>query len=193
MDPNRQSLAVLKQELISSSKRGYPFLLAGSVVMITLGLAEQWLDRSSVHLLWMVGLGFIFPLAILFSLLLGVQLFTRNPLNTLGGIVGGIQAFYLPVWIWAYQSQPEYLPFVVGCLAGSHFLPYTWIYDSRAYLVATIGSVSVSVLFGLAFREQAYTLVPFSIAAVYLLGVWLVARENRKDEERNAPGRPLQS
>jgi len=104
----------------------------------------------------------------------------------------GIQAFYLPVWIWAHQTQPEYLPFLIGCLAGSHFLPYTWIYDSRAYLVTAFGIVSVSVIFGLAFREHAFTLVPFSFAAFFLLGTWLIARENRKNGERKTSDRPPQ-
>ncbi|WP_431190651.1 DUF7010 family protein [Lysinibacillus sphaericus] len=69
------------------------------------------------------------------SKILGVNLLTTgNPLGTLGGIVAAPQAFYIPVFIIVYMNIPEYLPFTIGLLAGSHFLPYIWIYKSKAYL-----------------------------------------------------------
>lgn len=135
-------------------------------------------SMETVHLIWIFGLGAIFPLGILISIVLGVNLFsTGNPLGTLGGNVAAPQAFYIPVFIIVYMHVPEYLPFTIGLLGGSHFLPYMWIYKSRAYLFVTFGTCLSSLILGGFLVNQAFILVPLAISIVYGIGVLLIFRE----------------
>ncbi|MNJ62764.1 hypothetical protein D3C77_586170 [compost metagenome] len=75
------------------------------------------------------------------------------------------------------MNIPEYLPFTIGLLAGSHFLPYMWIYKSKAYLFVTLGTCFSSLILGGFLVDQAFTLVPLAIAIVYGIGAFLIIRE----------------
>src|SRR5699024_4419385 len=105
---------------------------------------------------YLVGLGSIFPLAILISRLLQANLFSKNPLGELGGITGGIQAFYLLIWIILYIENYHLLPVAIGVLGASHFLPYVWIYNSKTYGYFTFMMAAVSFVFGYIFIDQAF-------------------------------------
>lgn len=110
--------------------------------------------------------------------IVGVNLLSNaNPLGTLGGIVAAPQAFYIPVFIIVYMNIPEYIPFTVGLLAGSHFLPYMWIYKSKAYLFITLGTCFSALIFGGFFVDHAFTLVPLAISILYGMGVLLILKE----------------
>ncbi|WP_274310410.1 DUF7010 family protein [Solibacillus daqui] len=173
-----KTLDNLQQEIIFEAKKGFPILLSGSVVFIIFMLMYFVFPIEIVHLIWIFGLGVIFPLGFFISKILGVNLnATNNPLGTLGGIVAAPQAFYIPVFIIVYMNIPEYLPFTIGLLAGSHFLPYIWIYKSKAYLFVTLGTCFSALILGSFFVEHAYTLVPLAISIVYGIGVLLIKRE----------------
>lgn len=173
-----KTLEELQKEITFETKKGYPLLLAGAIVFLSYAFMPLVFPIGVVHLVWIFGLGLIFPLGILISKILGVNLLSSgNPLGTLGGIVGAPQAFYIPVFIIVYMKIPEYLPFTIGLLAGSHFIPYMWIYKSKAYLFVTLGVCFSALIFGSFFIEYAFTLVPLAIAFVYGVSVLLVQRE----------------
>ena len=133
---------------------------------------------KTVYLIWIFGLGVIFPFGILISKLLGVNILTTgNPLGTLGGIVAAPQAFYIPVFIIVYMHIPSYLPFTIGLLGGSEFLPYMWIYRSKAYLFVTLGVCLSSLIIGGFFVDHAFYFVPLAISLIYGIGVLLILRE----------------
>ncbi|WP_155590968.1 DUF7010 family protein [Lysinibacillus cavernae] len=173
-----KTLDDLQQQIIFEAKKGYPILLSGAFVFLLFTLMPFVFPLEAVRLIWIFGLGVIFPIGIFISKILGVNLFTTdNPLGTLGGIVAAPQAFYIPVFIIVYMKIPEYLPFTIGLLAGSHFLPYIWIYKSKAYLFITLGSCFSALILGSFFINQAFTLVPLAISIVYGIGVLLILRE----------------
>src|SRR5699024_11320924 len=95
-------------------------------------------DHRLLALCYLIGSGSIFPLAVVISKILKANILSKNPLGVLGGIIGGIQAFYLPIWIVIYIEHYELLPMAIGILGASHFLPYLWIYNSKTYGIFTI-------------------------------------------------------
>jgi hypothetical protein len=118
-----KSLDQLKVEIIATSKRGYPILVAGALFFLVLALLPAIMPLRTVQLIWVLGLIVIFPVGILLGQLLGIEVITRNnPLGTLGGLIAGTQAFYLPVFIAVYQFQPDLLPLTIGVL-GWRSLP----------------------------------------------------------------------
>ena len=103
------------------------------------GLFRFYIESSQqLALFYLIGSFSIFPLAIALSKILKVNILSKNPLGVLGGIIGGIQAFYIPVWVVIYIEQFELIPMSIGILGASHFLPYLWIYRSKTYAVLTI-------------------------------------------------------
>lgn len=172
------SLETLQVELITEAKKGFPILLSGSIVFFLFSLMPFFFPLETVYLIWIFGLGVIFPFGILLSKFFGVNLLvTENPLGTLGGLVAAPQAFFIPVFIIVYMHIPEFLPFTIGLLGGSHFLPYMWIYKSKAYLFVTLGTCISSLILGTVFIHSAFTLVPIAISLVFAMGVILILKE----------------
>ena len=173
-----RTLDQLQMDIIMTAKKGYPILLAGAIVFLLFTLMPLVIPMKTIHLIWIFGLSVIFPFGILISKLVNVNLLvTDNPIGTLGGIVAAPQAFYIPIFVLVYMQIPEYLPFTIGLLAGSHFLPYMWIYKSKAYLFVTLGTCFSALILGGFFVDQAFTLVPLAISIVYGIGVVFILRE----------------
>jgi uncharacterized protein DUF7010 len=174
------SLDELKLEIIRSSRRGYPILLAGALFFTALAVLPALVPLQTARLLWVLGLVIIFPLGILIGRLLGIEVITRhNPLGTLGGLIAGTQIFYLPVFMAVYQFKPELLPLTIGLLGGAHFLPYAWLYNSRAYMFTAFAMGVAAFVLGGLFMSSALRLVPIALALIYIIAtVWLLA-ENR--------------
>lgn len=170
-------LAQLKRDIIQSAQRGYPLFLAGALywsVMAALGL---YLETERLSLIYILAMCMVFPLGVAIGSVLKVNFITRNnPLGTLGGILAGVQMCYLPVYIIIYQTTPTWVPVVIGLLGGSHFLPYAWVYNSKAYYFQTGAMVVVSLLF----TASTFTLLPLAMAAVYLITTALLIWENRR-------------
>src|SRR5699024_12460649 len=96
------------------------------------------------------------------------NILTKNPLGELGGIVGGIQSFYLIIWVVIYIEHYELLPMAIGVLGASHFLPYLSIYKSKTYVTFTILVGASSFVFGYIFVGQAYSTLTFLFVLIYL-------------------------
>ena len=172
------SLERIQSNLIQEAKKGYPILLSGCIVLLLFTFLPFLFPIETVYLIWIFGLAVIFPFGLLLSKLLGVNILaTGNPLGTLGGIVAAPQAFYIPVFIIVYMHIPSYLPFTIGLLGGSHFLPYMWIYRSKAYLFVTLGVCLSSLIIGGFFVDHAFFFVPLAISLIYGIGVLLILRE----------------
>lgn len=186
MRGEQKSLELWRTEMIEDAQKGYTMPLAGAVYFFVVGVLSFYLQPTTLSFIWIVGMGSVFPLGILFSKSLGVNLMAKgNPLGTLGGIVGGTQAFFIPVYIVAMTVAPDWLPVTIGILGGSHFLPYVWIYDSPTYLFIAVGMGLVSLGIGVFYLEGSYQLLPFLLMGIYLIGVLGLRMEQRRFHHRN--------
>jgi hypothetical protein len=181
-DSSTKTLAELQTEIIRSAKRGYPILIAAAGFFVLIAALSRVLPTHTLGLAWLFGMMIIFPSGVVLGRFLGVQLITTDsPLGTLGGLVSGVQGAFIPVFIVIYQFVPQYLPLAVGLLGGAHFLPYAWIYRSRAYWFVTLGTCLSALVIGIGFVSKAYIAVPLSMAAVFAISVFWILAENRND------------
>jgi hypothetical protein len=177
-----QTVGQARDDLIVTAKKGYPILLAGAIVWLLIAIMPFIFSKEIVHLIWIWGLMAIFPLGLLLGKVLNVDLFAKkNPLSELGAFVAAPQAFFIPVFIIVYMKIPEYLPFTIGLLGASHFLPYTWMYKSKAYQIMSIGMGLSSFVIGGYFIEYAFTIVPLAISLFFIIAVAKVFQELKKD------------
>lgn len=176
-----KTLAELQVEISRSAKRGYPILISAAAFFAAMAALGNVIPQHTLGLAWIFGMMVIFPLGVALGSLLDARVITTgNPLGNLGGLVAGTQAFFIPVFIVVYQFAPQYLPLAVGLLGGAHFLPYAWIYRTRAYIFVTLGTCLPALVLGTAFVSAAYTVVPMSMAAAFAVGVFWIVSDNRK-------------
>ncbi|AGA59161.1 MAG: hypothetical protein C6W55_16830 [Thermobacillus sp.] len=180
MDYQKMTLDELKDDLIRVARGGYPVFIAGALYWLAMGVLGLIIEGKTLALCYLLGVGSIFPLGLLLGRLLKADLMSRNPLGALSGIVGGIQAFFLPLWIVIYIEHFELIPFAIGLLAGSHFLPYIWIYRSRTYLFLTLSMAAASFFLGYIFDQLAFSVLPFVLTAIYLATAAGLAAESRQ-------------
>lgn len=175
----------LQQDLSLEAQNGYPMFIAGIVFWLCVGITSFFLPEKVLVWVYVFGVGLVFPLGILVSKMLKINfLATHNPLAVIGGLVGGIQIFFAPLVILVAYQQPGWMPFVVGVLTGAHFLPYVAIYQSKAYLFQTIGTVLAVSVIGINWMDQAFRLIPFVLVFVYAITlVWLIREVSVKKSQ----------
>jgi len=168
-----------RARLSTLTQRGIGMPVAG--MLFWLGVA--WLTRrfpiSQAVLFSFFLTGVVFPIGALLTRLAGGDLFAKSPhLTKLGMLLGALQFFYWPIIILVWKLAPQWAPWTMAILFGSHFLPYAWLYRSRAYAFLTISvAVSLTVL-AIITRDPMPTVVPLVTAACYAVSVVWMWREN---------------
>ena len=72
---------------------------------------------------------------------------------------------------------PNWTPFTMAVLFGSHFLPYSWLYRSRGYGFLAIGIAIVAIAGIFIVRKPLYTTIPLLAAACYAVAVVMLWTE----------------
>jgi len=117
LDQERDRLARLTKKGIGMPVAGLLFWLAVSALLRT---------RSQVSALVLSFFltGAVFPIGAALTRLLRGDLFAKSQtLTPLGLLLAAVQLFYWPVIIVVFAQSPEWVPFTMAILFGSHFLP----------------------------------------------------------------------
>lgn len=139
------------------------------------------MDIKLLGLIYFIGAGMIFPMGIMVSKLLKMDLMANdNPLAPIGGVLGGMQILFSPVLILIYVEHIQWLPFFIAVLTGAHFLPFATIYKSKAYIFQSIAVIVVTSIIGLIAMEKIHVILPFVLSAIYFCTCLLLIGENRK-------------
>ncbi|HBN95089.1 MAG TPA: hypothetical protein DDZ66_02220, partial [Firmicutes bacterium] len=125
-----------RRDLASRTKRGLHFIIA-SIVLWT-GILLVWLlPVESVltrNLLTFFCTAPLMPLAFLISKVLKAEFSAKdNALNNLGILFSINQFLYILIAMWAYAAAPTNMVMILAMIFGAHLLPFSWLYQSRAY------------------------------------------------------------
>lgn len=169
-----------RARLARATARGIGMPIAGLVYWLVVAVLVRELPLKQALLWSYISTGAVFPVGVLFTRLLGGDLFAKSEtLTPLGLLLNATQFFFWPVIILLGQVAPLWVPFVMATLFGSHFLGYAWLYRSRGYAVLSVG---VSVLLTAAVliaRDPLFTFVPLLAAAVYATAIIFLWQERR--------------
>lgn len=167
---SRRSLSELKIDIALRAKKGVGFIWAGGVYWVLMTGAGSFFSPQTAALILLLGMGIVFPLAVLFSNLIDASVITSDqPLSSLGGQIAALNGLFLPVMIVVYVHIPEWTPFTMAVLGGAHFLPYGWLYDSTGYVVLALGVALGSTL--VAFALAQYDVLEYSFVVIPIVGV----------------------
>jgi len=145
----------LRREAQIIQKNGAPFMMA-SVIIWSLATVIRLLPISlyAMNMLTFFSTMLLVPLALIFSKIIGADIFrkTKNPINKLGILCTCNQMLYILIVMWAFNQKPECMLMIFAMVFGAHLLPFSWVYQSRTYLVMslviTIGSLVIGSIFG---------------------------------------------
>ncbi|WP_060668608.1 MULTISPECIES: hypothetical protein [Bacillaceae] len=148
-------------------------------LMGILGLFDMHINL--LGLIYLIGIGTLFPLGILVSNLLKIDFIAKgNELSNFAGVIGGMQLFFAPILIIIYMEKIEWLPFFIAVLTGAHFLPFSVLYKSKGFIFQFMAVVLFSSIVGFVFMDYVYKILPFGLGIIYLITIILLLNENKK-------------
>lgn len=180
-------LAAERALLARLTKRGLGMPLAGLCYWIAVSaiLANFPLKRALV--ISFAATGAVFPLGALLTRAFGGDLFAKSPtLTPLGLQLAAVQLFYWPVIIVLFRLAPEWTPFAIAVLFGSHFLPYWWFYESRGYALLAVLTIVASCTAVLVSGSPLTQTMPLIAAGCYAVACAVVWIEVKGDERRRS-------
>ena len=177
----------MKTEAMILQKKGAPFMMA-SVVIWTLVTITRMLpvDLMTKNLYTFYCPCMLLPCVFLFSKLTGAHVFKNrnNPFNKLGFLNTANQMLYLLIVMWAFNQKPDAMLMLFAMVFGAHLLPFSWLYDSKTYLVmslvTTFGSMLISI-----FASEIYVGL-FMIVCQIVMSVLLLIECRKLDHAQKA-------
>jgi hypothetical protein len=177
-DPLPALLRAEQDRVIRATRMGIGMPMAGMLYWLAVAfLVSRYEIQNAVYLSFFAT-GAVFPLGILFTRLMGGDLFAKSPaLGTLGVQLAAVQLFYWPVIIILASLAPRWTPYCMAVMFGSHFLPYGWLYRSKGYMVLTILTTVATTATVLIARGPVPHVVPLVAAASYFVSVLITYGE----------------
>lgn len=130
----------LKIDCSKKQKKGLHFILA-SIFIWTLVLIVELtsLPILTKNLLVFCCTVLLMPLSLLLSKLIKIDFQNKeNPLSKLGFLLSMNQMVYLLIAMWVFSAVPDKMLMVFAIIFGAHLMPFSWLYDSKSYLIASI-------------------------------------------------------
>lgn len=168
-----------RDESLVANRGGFSFLFVHGWTWVAAAALSFVLPLKIAALVYLFQ-GFVaFPASLVLERLLGYRTLSakENSLVTLFVLIAVAQGLALPASIVVFSLDPRYLPVVFAATNGGHFLPYSWLHRTRAYvllaLAAAFGPFALLVIGG---PDPAFHLSGFLVGAALLLTAWYVRR-----------------
>ena len=132
-------------------KKGLHFIMS-SVVIWALILCVHFssMNIELKNLITFCCSAVLFPLAWMLSKLLHIDFEGKgNPLTKAGIIFSINQMLYILIAMWVYAAVPEKMLMVYAMIFGAHLMPFSWLYNSKSYLVLSIFIPIAALVIGL--------------------------------------------
>lgn len=163
----------LIKDCAQRQKRGLHFIMA-SVVIWGLILAVQLTDLTmeQKNLFTFCCSAVLFPLAWGLSKVLKIDFEGKgNPLTKAGILFSINQMLYILIAMWVFAAVPEKMLMVYAMIFGAHLMPFSWLYQSKGYLVFSIAIPILALIVGLLYAPFVLAIMMMVIEAVF--SVWL--------------------
>ena len=183
----------LKQRLLADRsasfvrlKGGYPVPLAGVVYWAGIGVAGYWLDTRTWILAAFFASGLIFPMAVLFSHLVGQPFMKdRTAANDVLAPAFIAMLLFWPIAFAAAGTAPQLVPLILAIGMSQHWPVIGWSYGQTGLYAAHALVRAIGALFLWKwYPEGRFTILPLFVAAIYLITVIAIFIAARRVEAR---------
>lgn len=166
----------LHKDCARRQKRGLHFILASVVIWGLILVAHlTHLDIETKNLITFCCSAVLFPLAWGLAKALKIDFEGKgNPLTKAGIIFSINQMLYILIAMWVFAAVPDKMLMVYAMIFGAHLMPFSWLYQSKSYLVLSIVIPILSLVVGLSFPPYILAII---MVAIELLFSFLLSRE----------------
>lgn len=179
--PATRAIDAERDRMARLTARGIGMPIAGLLYWLVVAAFVRELPMRSALFWSFCATGVVFPAGLLITRWFGGDLFAKSErFTSLGLLFNAMQLMFWPVILVVWRVAPEWVPFVMATLFGSHFLGYAWLYRSRGYAVLAAGPFLVLTAAVLVARDPLYTIVPLIAAAIYAVAVGFLYTEVRR-------------
>ena len=140
-------LDALRDDMKYSQKAGLPFIITAAIIWALIAVATSIeLPIYTSDLVVFCCACPLMPIAMLTGRILKVDILDKKNVLWKAGILFTCnQMIYLLIAMWAMSAVPEKMVMVYAMIFGAHYLPYSWLYKEKIYLVSAI-VISVAAL-----------------------------------------------
>lgn len=150
-------------------KKGLHFILTSILIwamICAVHLTDMPIDTK--NLITFCCSAVLFPLAWMLSKVLKIDFEGKgNPLMKAGILFSINQMLYILIVMWVYAAVPEKMVMVYAMVFGAHLMPFSWLYDSRSYMVFSIVVPILSLIVGLIYPPTVLAALMIVIEAVF--------------------------
>lgn len=176
----------LEKQRIEFAKRKFLATpLSGLIAWLLVGVSGLFFpDRTTVWVLF-IATGSIVYLALLISKFTGENFLDKNkPENVFDALFMYtvaqavlVYAIAIPFFLIDFSS----LPLTVGILTGTMWLPFSWIIKHWIGIFHAVVRTVLIVLFWYLFPEQRFVVIPFTIAFIYIITIFILTKRTHKN------------
>lgn len=173
------NLKELRLDSAVKQKKGLAFILASIIIWLAVLIIHLTsLPILTKNLFTFFATAPLMPLAFLISKIIKVDFQNKeNPLTNLGVLFSVNQILYLLIAMWVFPTVAEKMVMVLAMIFGAHLLPFSWLYQSKAYLIFSILIPVMSLLVGIKFEAA---MVALTMVVTEILFSILLVIENKK-------------
>ena len=137
-------------------KKGLHFILASIIIWGLIMIVHlTGLTIELKNLITFCCSAVLFPLAWMFSKWLKIDFEGKgNPLTKAGILFSVNQLLYILIVMWAFSVVPESMVMIYAMVFGAHLMPFSWLYQSKSYLVLSIFIPIFALIIGLIYPPQ---------------------------------------
>lgn len=163
------------QQLINDcsvkQKKGLHFITASILIWITITIVHLTdLNIEMKNILTFCCSAILFPAAWLVSKWLKIDFEGKgNPLSKAGILFSVNQMLYILIAMWVFAAVPEKMLMVYTMIFGAHLMPFSWLYDSKSYLVLSIVIPIGALIIGLFFPPWVLAAVMIAVEVVFAI------------------------
>lgn len=177
----KQVLQELREDNAEKQKRGLHFIITSVFIWIGIFIIHS-MDMSITikNLCTLCCSVPLMPLAFAVSKIIKVDFQNKdNPLTTMGIVAALNQMIYMLIVMWVFSTTPDKMVMVYAMITGAHFLPYGWLYQSKAYYVFAVLIPIVILAIGMNRSAGIVAAMMIIIELVLCILLWLEIRKTK--------------
>ena len=167
------ALNELRRDCAKQQKKGLHFILASIFIWAAVWIVHLTaLPIETKNLLTFCVACPLLPLAWGISKLIHVDFQGKsNPLTSLGLLFSVNQILYILIAMWVFSAVPEKMLMVYAMIFGAHLLPYSWVYQSKSYMLMSILVPILALVVGLIAQPHVLAGIMFGLEIAFSIAL----------------------
>lgn len=167
------ALNELRRDCAKQQKKGLHFILASIFIWAAVWIVHlAALPIETKNLLTFCVACPLLPLAWGISKLIHVDFQGKsNPLTSLGLLFSVNQILYILIAMWVFSAVPEKMLMVYAMIFGAHLLPYSWVYQSKSYMLMSILVPILALVVGLIAQPHVLAGIMFGLEIAFSIAL----------------------